>query len=178
MIVQTSWDCWLQDQSLQVTSATRLFQSGIDEQLIMSHTGHRSIDGVRSYKRISEEQKKSVSGVLSSSSRKDNSECPQNTKKQRLDADQSRGCAGDPTLAVSTQEATNVTLNSVGGSSSTLFQPHWQFWSIINYRMCWYYCLYHINTNCCNAHDKQYCVFLLFLSLVHFYCKYQIFMIE
>ena len=46
------------NHSLRVTSATRLFQSGIDEQLIMSHTGHRSIDGVRSYKRISEEQKK------------------------------------------------------------------------------------------------------------------------
>ena len=58
------------NHSLRVTSATRLFQSGIDEQLIMSHTGYRSVDGVRSYKRISEEQKKSVSRVLSSTSRK------------------------------------------------------------------------------------------------------------
>ena len=52
---------------LRVTSAMRLFQSGVDKQLIiMSHTGHRSVDGVRSYKRISEEQKKKVSGILSS----------------------------------------------------------------------------------------------------------------
>ena len=43
------------NHSLRVTSATRLFQSGVDEQLIMSNTGHRSIDGVRSYKRIGEE---------------------------------------------------------------------------------------------------------------------------
>ena len=54
------------NHSLRVTSATRLFQSGVDEQLIMSHTGHRSVDGVRSYKQISDEQKKAVSGILSS----------------------------------------------------------------------------------------------------------------
>ena len=35
------------NHSLRVTSATRLFQNGIDEQLIMSNTGHRSVDGVR-----------------------------------------------------------------------------------------------------------------------------------
>ena len=52
------------NHSLRVTSATRLFQSGIDEQLIMSHTGHRSVDGVRSYKRVSNEQKKAVSSAL------------------------------------------------------------------------------------------------------------------
>ena len=32
------------DHSLRVTSATRLFQKGVDEQLIMCRTGHRSID--------------------------------------------------------------------------------------------------------------------------------------
>ena len=52
------------NHSLRVTSATWLFQCGVDEQLIMSNTGHRSIDGVRSYKRISEEQKKSISTQL------------------------------------------------------------------------------------------------------------------
>ena len=40
------------NHSLRVTSATCLFQSGVDQQLIMSHTGHRSVDGVRSYKNI------------------------------------------------------------------------------------------------------------------------------
>ena len=42
-------------------SAPCLFQNGVDQQLIMSHTGHRSVD---SYKRIGEEQKKSVSHIL------------------------------------------------------------------------------------------------------------------
>ena len=43
------------NHSLRVTNATRLFQNGVDEQLIMSRTGHRSIEGVRTHKRISEE---------------------------------------------------------------------------------------------------------------------------
>ena len=52
------------NHSLRVTAATRLFQSGTDEQLIMDRTGHRSIDGIRAYKRISQDQEKEVSSVL------------------------------------------------------------------------------------------------------------------
>ena len=52
------------NHSLRVTTATRLFQRGVDEQLIMARTGHRSIEGVRTYKRISEQQVKDVSTVL------------------------------------------------------------------------------------------------------------------
>ena len=29
-----------------------LFQAGVEEQLIMSRTGHQSLDGVRTYKRV------------------------------------------------------------------------------------------------------------------------------
>ena len=81
------------NHSLRVTSTTRLFQSGVDEQFIMSHTGHRSIDGVRSYKRISEEQKRAVSGILSSTCTKINtkpaqSDQPENSKRMKLDEEQ------------------------------------------------------------------------------------------
>ena len=41
-----------------------MFQGGVDEQLIMSRTGHRSIEGVRAYKRISDEQRMELSHVL------------------------------------------------------------------------------------------------------------------
>jgi hypothetical protein len=34
----------------------------------MAHTGHRSVDGVRTYKRVSEEQRRSLSTVLNSAS--------------------------------------------------------------------------------------------------------------
>ena len=51
------------NQSLRVTAATRLLKSGVDEQLIMSRTGHRSIEGVRTYKRVCEETKE-LSSIL------------------------------------------------------------------------------------------------------------------
>ena len=55
------------NHSLRVTSATRLFQAGIDEQLIMERTGHHSTDGIRTYKRSSAEQQKAISDILSRS---------------------------------------------------------------------------------------------------------------
>ena len=56
------------NHSLRATAATRLFQAGsIDEQLIMKMTGHRSMDGVRAYKRVSNEQFKEMSDILQNS---------------------------------------------------------------------------------------------------------------
>ena len=52
------------NHSLRVTTATRLFHSGLDEQLIMERTGHRSSDGVRAYKRSCVEKQAVVSQVL------------------------------------------------------------------------------------------------------------------
>ena len=54
------------NHSLRATVATRLYQAGIDEQLIMERTGHRSLEGVRSYKHTSEGQKEAVSDILHS----------------------------------------------------------------------------------------------------------------
>ena len=39
------------NHSLRASAATRLFEGGVDEQLIMSRTGHSSREGVRAYKR-------------------------------------------------------------------------------------------------------------------------------
>jgi integrase len=33
------------NHSLRATTATRLYQAGVEEQLIMERTGHRSLDG-------------------------------------------------------------------------------------------------------------------------------------
>ena len=57
--------------SLRVTNATRLLQSGVDEQLIMTRTGHRSVQGVRTYKRVSEDQKLALSTVLNAATNGD-----------------------------------------------------------------------------------------------------------
>ena len=51
------------NHSLRATTATRLYQSNVDEQLIMEHTGHRS-NSVRSYKRTSNGQLRDVSNFL------------------------------------------------------------------------------------------------------------------
>lgn len=52
--------------SLRATSATRMFQSGIDEQVICEVTGHRS-SAVRLYKRTSDSQKKQACKALQES---------------------------------------------------------------------------------------------------------------
>ena len=52
------------NHSLRATAATRLYQAGVDEQLIMEVTGHQSLDGVRSYKRTSQEQREELSDIM------------------------------------------------------------------------------------------------------------------
>ena len=54
------------NHSLRVMAATRLYQAGVDEQLIMKRTGHRSIEGVRVYKCASDEREEEVSAILQS----------------------------------------------------------------------------------------------------------------
>ena len=52
------------NHSLRATSTTRLYQSGADEQLVMERSGHRSVEGVRNYKRTSDEQRRALSDIL------------------------------------------------------------------------------------------------------------------
>ena len=52
------------NHSLCATITTRLYQSGINEQLVMERTDHRSMEGVRSYKRTSDEQREVISDLL------------------------------------------------------------------------------------------------------------------
>ena len=58
------------NHSLRATAATRLFHASVDEQLIMERTGHRSLEGVRSYKRTSDDQRESLSDILNSGPKK------------------------------------------------------------------------------------------------------------
>lgn len=56
------------NHSPRVTTVSWLFQSGAEEQIIMSHTGHRSTDGVRTYKHENTQQKRSLSEGLNAAS--------------------------------------------------------------------------------------------------------------
>ena len=62
------------NHSLRATAATRLYQSGVDEQLVMERTGHRSLEGVRSYKRTSDIQREALSDILNKRTRYNDSE--------------------------------------------------------------------------------------------------------
>ena len=55
------------NHSLRATIATRLYLSGVDEQLVMERTGHRSVEGVCSYKRTSDTQCQALSDILNCS---------------------------------------------------------------------------------------------------------------
>ena len=98
------------NHSLRATTATRLYQAGVDEQLIMERTGHHSVDGVRSYKRTSAEQLENMSDILALS------------KKPRCDVDYSQLC---PSRSVTAAALIPTTLTSnlhfIQTTSSTCF---------------------------------------------------------
>ena len=56
------------NHSLRTTAETRLFDAGVDEQLIMKRAGHRSVAGVPSYKRVTDDLNMLTSSVLNDGS--------------------------------------------------------------------------------------------------------------
>ena len=86
------------NHSLRATAATRLYQSGVDEQLVMERTGHRSLEDVRSYKRTSDTQCQALSDILNCS------------KKTRTDSSSNEICTVPtlPAVASSTSSIQNT----------------------------------------------------------------------
>ena len=56
--------------SLRATAATPLYSPGVDEQLVMERTGHRSTKGIRLYKWTSSEQQEAISDILNNVAKK------------------------------------------------------------------------------------------------------------
>ena len=114
------------NHSLRVTTATRLFQSGVDEQLIMDLTGHRSVSGVRTYKRISDNQKEELSNILNYATNGESASQSPRRKKQKSAEDAS---IPSPTSAVSTSVSTtsmsSIAINNIlpPTPTSTSFTP-------------------------------------------------------
>ena len=86
------------NHSLRATAATRLYQSGVDEQLVMERTRHRSLEDVRSYKRTSDTQCQALSDILNCS------------KKTRTDSSSNEICTVPtlPAVASSTSSIQNT----------------------------------------------------------------------
>ena len=69
MMNQAGFEGHYTNHSLRVSLATRLFDAQVDEQLIMSTTGHSSTEGVRAYKRASSKLKQITSWCVVASAR-------------------------------------------------------------------------------------------------------------
>ena len=52
------------NHSFWVTGTSALFDAGVAEKIIQWHTGHRSLDALRVYERVTEEQDSRVSKIL------------------------------------------------------------------------------------------------------------------
>lgn len=91
------------NHSLRATTATRLYQAGVDEQLIMERTGHRSLDGVRSYKRTSQEQQATLSDIM-------NLSAPE-PKRQHVAMASGQKQHGVAPTQLSIQDCSNFTIN-------------------------------------------------------------------
>ena len=52
------------NHSLRATGVTTMFQASVPEQMIQKTTGHQSIEGLRTYERVSAEQHQAVSNLM------------------------------------------------------------------------------------------------------------------
>ena len=52
------------NHSLRASAITSLFRAGVSEKVIQDRSGHRSLDGLRKYERVSEEQQASACSSL------------------------------------------------------------------------------------------------------------------
>ena len=53
------------NHSLRATGATQMYHIGVPEKIIQERTGHRSLEGLRSYERSNEQQHQAASAILS-----------------------------------------------------------------------------------------------------------------
>ena len=101
-------DGYYTNHSLRVSAATRLFAAGVDEQLIMSRTGHSSVNGVRTYKRKVERLQEITSDVLNTGS-VDKSIAKPSEEVVEKRCKIVRSCDGMPSVNVS--GGSNVSIN-------------------------------------------------------------------
>ena len=104
------------NHSLRVTTTTRMYDAQLDEATIMNRTGHRSVDGVRAYKRITNKMQELSSAILNDSKletpvtnaeTKDSSRCFKAEEIQNMEPI----CKAMKLPNIDCGNATNVTFN-------------------------------------------------------------------
>ena len=73
------------NHSLRRSCATNLYDNGVPEQVIQETTGHRSVEGVRAYKRTSSAMKRKMSAILNQSESSLGSDHEKRNTKKRCD---------------------------------------------------------------------------------------------
>lgn len=66
MSVEAGFQEMKTNHSLRATGATTLFNAGLPEKIIQKNTGHRSLEALRKYERVSVEQELEYSRILTS----------------------------------------------------------------------------------------------------------------
>ena len=64
---KAGFDGHFTNHSLRRSCATNLYDNGVPEQVIQETTGHRSVEGVRAYKRTSSAMKHKMSAIFNQS---------------------------------------------------------------------------------------------------------------
>jgi len=114
------------NHSLRATAATRLYQSGVDEQMIMEKTGHRSLDGIRSYKRTSDEQRETLSDIMNRKVPRFESQSPLAVSEKISDVNSSSNVQVEPgsTTNIQSNSKNGIPGNFTFNSCSVVFNIH------------------------------------------------------
>ena len=82
---KAGFDGHFTNHSLRRSCATNLYDNGVPEQVIQETTGHRSVEGVRAYKRTSSAMKRKMSAILNQSESSLGSDHERRNTKKRCD---------------------------------------------------------------------------------------------
>ena len=102
--------------------ATNLYHNGVPEQVIQETTGHRSVEGVRAYKRTSSAMKRKMSAILNQSESSLGSDHERRNTKKRCD----REGAEDQIEQHEVSDKKEVSVCDIGFFKMPLTQKVWK----------------------------------------------------
>ena len=106
------------NHSLRATGATALFQANVPERIIQKTTGHRSLDSLRTYERISSGQEEAVSRVIMATEATSYKDELNKVENQQVAV---RATNTENKQVKATENNQTVAVNSAGSSMGRLF---------------------------------------------------------
>ena len=84
------------NHSLRVSGATSLFEAGVPERVIQKRTGHRSLQSLRMYERVSDGQEKAVSRILTGEKKNYSESLMESTTSSKVTCNESSSAIQSP----------------------------------------------------------------------------------